>query len=113
VPGNNERRLGRRRDDQLVDDLEDLVDEVKRYKERIEPAIKLYESLVPYGIDRYMPLILDWFSRQQLMNSNGKLKKGLWDQRWVRWAAVIGIALAVTQLGSFLFNIYFIIRGTK
>jgi hypothetical protein len=73
---------------------------------RLKPALQLYEALVPFGIDRYMPLLLAWFTSMSYVEADGRRSVRVWDHKFTRWAAVIGCLAGLTQVVTLGLAIY-------
>lgn len=79
--------------------LQELMD-------RTEAPLRLYESLVPYGIDRFMPLILQEFERRQNMKDGIERRTRLWDIRVVRYAAIAGVVVAIAEMSTLILAVW-------
>src|SRR6266480_2393350 len=78
-----------------MDRLQRRQDDLER---RMEPSIKLYESLQSYGIDRYALPLLQWWAKLSNSQSNHTARSTLWNNKWTRWAAIAGILFIILQM---------------
>jgi hypothetical protein len=84
--------------DRPIDELFfEHLEEYRAYRLRVEPHHKLYESLVPYGIDRLLPHILGAYRQRHPGNGNN-VKPSIWDFRLARWAAIASVFFILVQL---------------
>jgi hypothetical protein len=98
---------GRRNDDR---DLAALRTEFDAFRARVQPLLLLYELLVPYGLDRLMQPLLEWFANQLRDTELDTRKRSFWDLRWARWAAVLAVIWAAAQVTLLALTVWNTVR---
>lgn len=79
-------------------DQKALQQDIKVYRMRIEPAITFFELMIHRGLIDLLPKMLDWFDGQLRSGKAGDDRRSLWNSRWARWAAIVGLLYAVMQI---------------